>query len=272
MFSTWVGVVLLFVVFGLFVWVVIGASPRGDTYEAKRAKAREEKLKTLREEANKALTTYGWVDKTKGVARVPIDRAMELTLADLATKKPAPANPIATPEPQASAAPAPNAAPPKAGAPSPSPQPAGSATPKPAGQPAGTSNPAAAPPGPSLVHPPRQPRRPARLPASAATRVPNARRVSSCKSAARARKNAMSIAEKTKQSLVGRDSVEPKHSLGFLARIKRYQKNAEIIFDAEEPIGIPTDLVMPRRRWFRRNKILPNDTTSYKPMIPPTYR
>ena len=37
MFSTWFGVVLLFVVFGLFVWVVIGASPRSDTYEEKRA-------------------------------------------------------------------------------------------------------------------------------------------------------------------------------------------------------------------------------------------
>jgi hypothetical protein len=157
MLSTWIGVVLLFVVFGLFVWVVIGASPRGDTYEVKRAKAREEKLKTLREEANKALTTYGWVDKAKGVARVPIDRAMELTLAELATKKPAPANPIATPEPQVSVAPAPNASPPKAGAPSPSPQPAGSATPKQAavdgsnsasgGQPAGAIKPAAAPPG-----------------------------------------------------------------------------------------------------------------------------
>lgn len=106
MFSTWIGVVLLFGVFGLFVWVVIGASPRGDNYEAKRAAAREEKLKTLREEAHKALTTYGWVDKTKGVTRIPIDRAMELTLADLVAKKPAPANPIATPEPQASAAPA----------------------------------------------------------------------------------------------------------------------------------------------------------------------
>jgi len=157
MFSTWVGVVLLFVVFGLFVWVVIGASPRGDTYEAKRAAAREEKLKTLREEANKSLTTYGWVDKTKGVARVPIDRAMELTLADLAAKKPVPANPIATPEPPASAAPPPSGAPPKAGVPSPSPAPAGSGTPKPTavegpnsasgGQPAGVIKPAAVPPG-----------------------------------------------------------------------------------------------------------------------------
>ena len=76
-FSTWVGVVLLFGVFGLFVWVMIGASQRGDTYEAKRATARAEKLKTVREEANKALTTYGWVDKAKGVTHIPIDRAME---------------------------------------------------------------------------------------------------------------------------------------------------------------------------------------------------
>jgi hypothetical protein len=54
-------------------------------------------------------------------------------------------------------------------------------------------------------------------------------------------------------------SIIQNNSLGFLARIKRYQKNAEIIFDTEEPIGVPTDLVMPRRRWFRRDKISPND-------------
>jgi hypothetical protein len=40
----------------------------------------------------------------------------------------------------------------------------------------------------------------------------------------------------------------------LINRMKRYEKNAEMIFDAEEPIGTPTDLVMPRRRWFKRNK------------------
>ena len=29
-------------------------------------------------------------------------------------------------------------------------------------------------------------------------------------------------------------------------------KEAEMIFDRDEPVGSPTDLVMPRRRWFRR--------------------
>jgi hypothetical protein len=40
----------------------------------------------------------------------------------------------------------------------------------------------------------------------------------------------------------------------FLAWIKRHDENAAVIFDRAEPIGQPTDLVMPRRRWFGRNR------------------
>ena len=43
-FTTWLGVILLFVFFGLLVAVLVRIAPRGNTYEAKRAKAREEKL------------------------------------------------------------------------------------------------------------------------------------------------------------------------------------------------------------------------------------
>ncbi len=103
-FSTWLGIVCLFVLFGLIVLAVIGPSPRTSDYEEARAKKRMEKLKTLREETQKDLTTYAWVDKNKGVARIPIDRAMEVTVADLAQKKPAPAGPIATPAAQAAPA------------------------------------------------------------------------------------------------------------------------------------------------------------------------
>ena len=109
-FSTWLGIVCLFVLFGLIVLAVIGPSPRTSDYEETRAKKRMEKLKTLHEETQKDLTTYAWVDKNKGVARIPIDRAMEVTVADLAQKKPAPAGPIATPAAQtapAGASPAP---------------------------------------------------------------------------------------------------------------------------------------------------------------------
>jgi hypothetical protein len=34
----------------------------------------------------------------------------------------------------------------------------------------------------------------------------------------------------------------------FFSRLKRYDKNAEVIFDSEERIGVPTDLVLPRKR------------------------
>jgi len=117
--STWFGIVLLFALFGVIVLAVIGPTPRGSDYEETRAKKRTELLKTSREEAEKALTTYGWIDKNKGVARIPIERAMELTVAELAQQKPAPAGPIATPpeaQPAASpaGAPQPGAAPPVA--------------------------------------------------------------------------------------------------------------------------------------------------------------
>jgi hypothetical protein len=38
----------------------------------------------------------------------------------------------------------------------------------------------------------------------------------------------------------------------FFASVKRYNENAAVIFDHAEPVGQATDLVMPRRRWFRR--------------------
>jgi len=113
-FSTWLGIVCIFVLFGVIVLAVIGPSPRGSDYEQTRAQKRMERLKALHEENQKELATYTWVDKNKGVARIPIDHAMELTVADLARKKPAPAGPIATPGTQqapAGASPAPAAAP-----------------------------------------------------------------------------------------------------------------------------------------------------------------
>ena len=142
-FSTWLGVILLFVFFGLLVAVFVRIAPRGNTYEAKRAKAREEKLKTAMDEAHKDLTTYGWVDKSKGVARIPIDRAMELTVAALAQKAPAPANPIETPAPAGQ--PSPGASPAASGSPGPAASPQSSATQIGATQPSATPSPSPEP-------------------------------------------------------------------------------------------------------------------------------
>jgi hypothetical protein len=187
MFSTWIGVVLLFAIFGLLALVIVRASPRGDSYEANRAKAREEKLEKAQKENMPALTTYGWIDKTKGVARIPIEHAMQLTMAELAQKKPAAANPIAaaeaSPAAQTAAGPATPATSPGASA---TPTPAASASPgassgnspKPSAvdgirsenrnQPAAAANPPSAPPhtqpGPSAT--------PGGSPLSAAAKAP----------------------------------------------------------------------------------------------------
>lgn len=174
MFSTWIGVVLLFAFFGLLVLVVIGASPRGNTYEEKRAKARAEKLQAAREETTKALTTYAWVDKSKGMVRIPIEDAMKLTVAELAQKSPAPANPIATPEVNPPA----QSASPITASPAPSPISSASETPKATtvkgpdsenrNQPAATNNPPPAPPGSQ----PGASSTPAAAPPSAAVKAP----------------------------------------------------------------------------------------------------
>jgi hypothetical protein len=154
-FSTWLGIVCLFVLFGLIVLAVIGPSPRTSDYEEARAKKRMERLKTLHEENQKELTTYAWVDKNKGVARIPIDRAMEVTVADLAQKKPAPAGPIAAPSAEAAPAGAP-AAPqgaavsPSAGAPAKAASPPATGT----AQPAQPSAPAGSPAGQGAASPP----------------------------------------------------------------------------------------------------------------------
>ena len=167
-FSTWVGVVLLFAFFGMLAFVALKASPRGNDYEKKRAKARSEKLDAAQKENLAALTTYGWVDKTKGVARIPIDHAMQIMLVELPNKKPTAAGPIVaaspaaapqtSPGPSAAASPAPNASasPAASASPTPGASPSASTTPKPTSvtgpkseahnQPAAAVNPPPAPP------------------------------------------------------------------------------------------------------------------------------
>ena len=53
----------------------------------------------------------------------------------------------------------------------------------------------------------------------------------------------------------------------FFANMKRYNENAAVIFDHAEPIGRATDLVLPRRRWFRRER-RKNFTASQSNAVP----
>lgn len=48
---------------------------------------RADHLAVLRAHEKTEQTTYGWIDQKAGVVRLPIDRAMELTVRDLQAKK-----------------------------------------------------------------------------------------------------------------------------------------------------------------------------------------
>ncbi|HRI42610.1 MAG TPA: hypothetical protein PLL78_00815 [Fimbriimonadaceae bacterium] len=58
-------------------------------------------IATLRREENVRLTTYGWVDKDKGVVRIPVEVAMEMALqkgfAERGVPQPEPAMPGVAP-------------------------------------------------------------------------------------------------------------------------------------------------------------------------------
>jgi hypothetical protein len=161
--SSWLWAVALFICFGAIVAITFGALQRGSTYEEERAAKRAEKLKTAREEWNAKLNGYGWVDKAKGVAHIPIDRAMVLEADELRAKKPTAAGPIALPAAETVPSPAAGAGQPAnptpAGAPnaSPTPHPISIEGPNSEirGQPAAAANPPNAPantqPGPNAT-------------------------------------------------------------------------------------------------------------------------
>jgi hypothetical protein len=102
-------IVLLFAVLvALLVWQRQGIPTVEDVRKQERLKI----LADLNAENQKILTQYRWIDKSKGIVGIPIDRAMDLVLADLKANKPHAAGPVATPAPAAT--PAPNAAQPAA--------------------------------------------------------------------------------------------------------------------------------------------------------------
>ena len=77
--------------FAIFILILVVAYlPNKPTPLPEGTKTPEERATILRELRAKemaAATTYGWVDQPKGVVRIPIERAMQLTVEDLKTKK-----------------------------------------------------------------------------------------------------------------------------------------------------------------------------------------
>jgi len=76
-----------------------GVTPQTVTESA--AKIRIEKLKKAQDEQQKLVSTYGWIEKDKGVAHIPIDKAMQLSVATLRLNPPHPAYAITNIQPSA---------------------------------------------------------------------------------------------------------------------------------------------------------------------------
>src|SRR5579859_1377638 len=98
---SWISVAAIFGCFALFFFILYLAylPQRKKTAEADLAQVpaderwqyspegRASHLADLHAHENTELTTYGWIDQKAGVVRLPIDRAMELTVQDLQAKK-----------------------------------------------------------------------------------------------------------------------------------------------------------------------------------------
>lgn len=105
------GLVMMLLFVGLAAFLI---SQRDNipTVDEQTAEARLKNLAELNAENQKFLTQYHWVDKSKGVVGIPIDRAMDLVVAQLQANKPhaaGPINPPAVAPAAASPAPSPTA-------------------------------------------------------------------------------------------------------------------------------------------------------------------
>ncbi|MGB8355459.1 MAG: hypothetical protein WCD79_16295 [Chthoniobacteraceae bacterium] len=80
------GGILAFLLFGLFVLIWFRLSGKTESFDDQRAVARAAKLDQLQKDNHEKLTSYAWVSKDKGVVQLPIDRAMEVVVADLKAK------------------------------------------------------------------------------------------------------------------------------------------------------------------------------------------
>jgi hypothetical protein len=104
------GLVMVLLFCGLAFFLVLQGQSIPNADEV-TAQVRLKNLADLNTENQKVLTQYHWIDKSKGVVGVPIDRAMDLVLAELQSNKPHAAGPVTPPAaaaPQISPSPAPN--------------------------------------------------------------------------------------------------------------------------------------------------------------------
>jgi hypothetical protein len=102
---------VMVLLFGVFVIFLVSQGRSIPDVEEVKEQTRLKNLADLNVENQKILTQYRWIDKSKGVVGIPIDRAMDLVLVQLRSTQPHPAGPVNPPAaPPASPAPSPNQA------------------------------------------------------------------------------------------------------------------------------------------------------------------
>lgn len=86
---TWSGVwiiALIAAIGGLSVFLYFINAP--EPVNAEIINDRKAKLADVHSKQNELINNYAWVDQTKGVVRIPIERAMQLTVEELRNSKP----------------------------------------------------------------------------------------------------------------------------------------------------------------------------------------
>jgi hypothetical protein len=101
--STVVTILVVLLLFAGLVWFVTYQRESIAASEPGRSELRLKNLSDLNTENQKTLTSYRWIDKGKGIVGIPIDRAMELEIADLTANHPHAAGPITLPAPSPTA-------------------------------------------------------------------------------------------------------------------------------------------------------------------------
>lgn len=77
-----------FTLFAVFAFLLLNKTvlPEPVASENQRAEERKKIAQELKDKSNQELQTTAWVDKEKQIVRLPIDRAIELTIVELQNK------------------------------------------------------------------------------------------------------------------------------------------------------------------------------------------
>ncbi len=84
---TFFGSLLAFLIFGVAIWVIVRSYSNQPTVEDERSKVRLDYKAEAETMARRYLETYGWVDKEKGLAHVPVAEAAKRVIEAYQTKQ-----------------------------------------------------------------------------------------------------------------------------------------------------------------------------------------